>query len=115
MGIEKDMLPDTVDELKALIVNLQNEFQSEKLSLQSENKSLNNKINLLEEKLKAAFARFFSPSKDKLSAGSPEQLFLFNESEAHADAEGGLSGFHTLARYVTQRWECAVFGRVIRA
>lgn len=85
MEIEKDILPDTVDELKALIVNLQNEFQSEKQILLSENKSLNNKINLLEEKLKAAFARFFSPSKDTLSTEPFDQLMLFNETEAHAD------------------------------
>ena len=76
MDNEINMLPDTIDELKAMIA-----------SLQSENKRLNRKVIILEEKIRAAFARFFSPSKDKRAAHPDDQLLLFNETEAHADTD----------------------------
>jgi len=83
MNFKKDILPDNIESLRALISTLQSENQF----LQNRNKSLQNKLSIIENKYRAAMARFFSPKKDKMSLEESGQLPLFNEAEAHADEQ----------------------------
>ena len=93
MNLEKTILPDNVDELKEIILTLHH-YKYENDVLQSENSLLQNKLSkteseyrIVQEKLKAAMARFFSPKKDKIYFEQSDQLSLFNETEMFAEKE----------------------------
>ncbi len=98
MNSEKDILPDNIDELKALVFS----YQSKNDILQTEHENFKIKIDTLEKyktnynsllknytilntKYKAAIGRFFSPTKERISAETDGQLGLFNEVEMFSD------------------------------
>jgi transposase len=76
MSERTDMLPDNIDELKEMIVSLQNKYKSAQEEIES-----------LHRKYKAALAKYFSPTKEKVSMEQDGQLGLFNETEAFSDEE----------------------------
>lgn len=78
MDIEKDILPDNIDELKSIILSLSAAHNTRYNSLLKNYTILNNKY-------KAAMGRFFSPTKERISAENEGQLGLFNETEAFVD------------------------------
>lgn len=89
MNSEKDILPDNIDELKALVLSLQMSQQQYKTNYNS----LLENYTLLNTKYKAAIGRFFSPTKERISLETEGQLGLFNEAETFYDdtIEEGIS------------------------
>jgi len=83
MNLRKDILPDNVDSLRALIFTL----QAENSLLQNKLSETESNYRIVQEKLKAAIARFFSPKKDKVSFDQTGQLPLFNETETYSGSE----------------------------
>jgi len=84
MNKEKNILPDNIDELKKIIISLQennNIIQSNYTELQNKYQSAQEEIESLHQKYKAALARYFSPTKEKISMEQAGQLGLFNECE----------------------------------
>lgn len=80
--IEKtNMLPDTIDELKAIIASFQNNYST----LQKKYEAAQEQIESLQQKYKAALARYFSPTKEKITKEMEGQLGLFNECETFVD------------------------------
>ena len=81
MDSERDMLPDNIDELKALVLSLQMSEQQYKINYNS----LLRNYTELNRKYKAAIGRFFSPTKERISSETEGQLGLFNETEMFCD------------------------------
>lgn len=77
MSERKDILPDNIGELKEMIFSLQNKYTE----LQNKYKSAQEEIENIHRKYKAALAKYFSPTKEKVSQEQAGQLGLFNESE----------------------------------
>jgi transposase len=77
MNQEKDILPDNIGELKDIIFSLQNNYTE----LQIKYKSAQEEIENIHQKYKAALAKYFSPTKEKVSMEQAGQLGLFNECE----------------------------------
>lgn len=84
MSERTDMLPDNIDELKEMIFSLQNNYTE----LQSKYRSAQEEIKSLHQKYKAALAKYFSPTKEKVSLEHEGQLGLFNECETFACEDG---------------------------
>jgi predicted nucleic acid-binding Zn-ribbon protein len=74
---EKNILPDNIDQLKEMIFSLQNSYTE----LQNKYQSAQEEIESLHQKYKAALAKYFSPTKEKVSLEQDGQLSLFNECE----------------------------------
>lgn len=83
MSERKDILPDNIDELKEIIFSLQNNYTE----LQSKYKSAQEEIESIHQKYKAALAKYFSPTKEKISMEQAGQLGLFNECETFIDED----------------------------
>ena len=77
MSERKNILPDNIDELKEMIFSLQTNYTE----LQNKYKSAQEEIESLHHKYKAALAKYFSPTKEKVSLEQDGQLGLFNECE----------------------------------
>jgi transposase len=77
MSVRKDILPDNIDELKEIIFSLQNNYTE----LQNKYQSAQEEIESIHRKYKAALAKYFSPTKEKVSLDQEGQLGLFNECE----------------------------------
>lgn len=80
MNITQDALPDSIEELKNIIVSINKDYQSQEKII-SDYKL---KIELLEEKLKILTQRFFAGKSEK---HNPEQAELFNELEEQRQKE----------------------------
>ena len=76
MDSERDMLPDNIDELKALVLSLQMSEQQYKINYNS----LLRNYTELNRKYKAAIGRFFSPTKERISSETEGQLGLLYPS-----------------------------------
>lgn len=83
MSERKDILPDNIDELKEIIFSLQNNYTE----LQNKYKSAQEEIESIHQKYKAALAKYFSPTKEKISMEQVGQLGLFNECETFIDED----------------------------
>lgn len=80
MSERKEILPDNIDELKEMIFSLQTNYTE----LQNKYKSAQEEIESIHRKYKAALAKYFSPTKEKVSLEQYGQLGLFNECETFA-------------------------------
>ena len=97
MSKEKNILPDNIDELKKIIISLQennntiqsnyNTIQNNYTELQNKYQSAQDEIESLHQKYKSALARYFSPTKEKVSQEQEGQLGLFNECETFIDED----------------------------
>jgi len=90
MSKEKNILPDNIDELKEIIFSLQennNTIQNNYTELQNKYQSAQEEIESLHQKYKASLARYFSPTKEKISMEQAGQLGLFNEGETFIDED----------------------------
>lgn len=88
MSERKDILPDNIDELKEMIFSLQENnvaIQNNYTELQNKYKSAQEEIENIHRKYKAALAKYFSPTKEKVSLEQEGQLGLFNETEAFSE------------------------------
>lgn len=88
MKSEKNILPDNIDELKAIITTLKIEHETQINILEkykTNYSSLMKNYTLLNSKYKAAIGRFFSPTKERISLETEGQLGLFNEAEMFCD------------------------------
>lgn len=95
MDMRTDILPDNVDELKAIILSLQktnSEIQKNYNSLECDIKSLRTQFDSVQSeseswrrKYLVAIAKYFTPTKEKIEKEMRGQLSLFNEVEACAD------------------------------
>ena len=83
MSKRKNILPDNIDELKNIIFSLQNNYTE----LQAKYQSAQEEIESLHQKYKSALARYFSPTKEKISQEQAGQLGLFNECETFIDED----------------------------
>jgi transposase len=83
MSQRKNILPDNIDELKDIIFSLQNNYTD----LQNKYKSAQEEIESIHRKYKAALAKYFSPTKEKVSQEQAGQLGLFNECETFIDED----------------------------
>lgn len=83
MSKKKSILPDNIDELKNIIFSLQNNYTE----LQAKYQSAQEEIESLHQKYKSALARYFSPTKEKISQEQAGQLGLFNETETFIDED----------------------------
>ncbi len=83
MSESKNILPDNIEELKAIIFSLQNNYSQ----LQTKYKSAQEEIESLNQKYKAALAKYFSPTKEKVSMEQIGQLGLFNECETFLEED----------------------------
>lgn len=73
-------LPDDVQELKNIITQLHNDYQTEK-------NNFVNKINILFEEIELWKKRLYGTKSEKYYADNDEQQFLFNEAEMGYDDE----------------------------
>jgi len=90
MNQGKNILPDNIDELKDIIFSLQNSYntiQNNYTDLQNKYKSAQEEIEIIHRKYKAALAKYFSPTKEKVSQEQAGQLGLFNECETFIDED----------------------------
>ena len=90
MSQRKNILPDNIDELKDIIFSLQNSYntiQNNYTDLQNKYKSAQEEIESIHRKYKAALAKYFSPTKEKVSQEQAGQLGLFNECETFIDED----------------------------
>lgn len=90
MNETKNILPDNINELKSIILSLRehnNNLQSNYTELQTKYKSAQEEIESLHRKYKAAIAKYFSPTKEKISQEQAGQLGLFNECETFIDED----------------------------
>jgi len=83
MSKEKNILPDNIDELKDIILSLQNNYTD----LQNKYEAAQEEIQSIHQKYKAALAKYFSPTKEKISMEQAGQLGLFNECETFIDED----------------------------
>lgn len=83
MSQRKEILPDNIDELKDIIFSLQNNYTE----LQHKYISAQEEIESLHQKYKSALAKYFSPTKEKVSQEQAGQLGLFNECETFIDED----------------------------
>jgi len=84
-----DQLPHDIDALKALVAEQTaraNRLEAEKDAAEQKNVRLDAKVLSLQEQLNLALARRYAASSEKLS---PDQIYLFDEAEAGADALAG--------------------------
>ena len=90
MSKRKEILPDNIDELKKIILSLQennNTIQNKYTELQNKYQSAQEEIDSLQQKYKSALARYFSPTKEKVSLEQAGQLGLFNECETFSEED----------------------------
>jgi len=80
MPIALDQLPDDVDALKALVVGQARKHDE----VVARNAQLQSKVVTLQEQLNLALARRYAASSEKIA---PDQIRLFDEAEAEAQAE----------------------------
>jgi len=78
--IKTPSLPDNIDELKALLAKKDDHIEQ----LQTDNQTLSQKNNVLQEQLNLALARRYAASSEKITA---DQLRLFDEAETDSDSE----------------------------
>lgn len=97
MSDEKNIIPNSVEDLKALVSMLQKQnielkFNTSKIETERDNyknkfASLTNDYIELQNKYRAKMGKFFSPTKERISAEQAGQLGLFNETETYATEE----------------------------
>jgi transposase len=88
MDSEKNILPDNIDELKAIITALKTKHETEINTLEKYKNNYNSLLRNyteLNSKYKSAIGRFFSPAKERISSETEGQLGLFNEAEMFCD------------------------------
>lgn len=73
-------LPDDIDKLKELIINLETQHKEEL-------REKHNKYLILEEKFKVLQRRFFGRKSEKSEDDNPDQPQLFNEAELHGNLD----------------------------
>lgn len=90
MNETKNILPDNIDELKSIILSLRehnNNLQSNYTELQNKYQTVQEEMENIHRKYKAALAKYFSPTKEKVSLEQEGQLGLFNETETFSEEE----------------------------
>ena len=81
MVIEKDNLPDDLEQLKSIIINLSNEKQEAYSKLEEEHTTLKEEHSHLQEKYKSLQRMLYGRKSEKLTPEDEHQMHLFNEIE----------------------------------